>query len=75
MGRKRMAHRVASGALGDGCFSDGILELALQREFMEVVPGDATGAWMRAERGGGEKDILVAEADETAVPINVRFPR
>lgn len=55
MGRKRMAHRVASGALGDGCFSDGILELALQREFMEVVPGDATGARMWTERGRGEE--------------------
>ena len=75
MGCKRMAHRVASGALGDGDLTDGIFKLALQGNFLEVVSGDATGAWMRAECGGGKKDILVAEADEAAVPINVRFPR
>ena len=54
---ERMAHGVAGGALGDGGLADGGLELALQRDFMEVVAGDATGARMRAERGCG-KDVL-----------------
>ena len=52
-----MAHGVAGGALGDGCLADGCLELTLQRDFMEVVSGDAIGARMRTKRGCG-KDIL-----------------
>jgi hypothetical protein len=53
---KRMAHGVAGGPLGNGGLSDRLFELTLQRDFVEVMTGDAAGAWMRAECGGG-KDV------------------
>ena len=52
-----MTHGAAGGALEDGCLSDGIFKPALQRDFMETVPGDASGARMWAERGR-EEEIL-----------------
>jgi len=55
MRRERMAHRVASGAFGNPCLADCILELALHGGFVQVVAGDPSGAWMRTEGGGGEE--------------------
>lgn len=52
-----MTHGVASGAFGDGGLADGLLELALQGDFMKVIAGDTTGPRVWAERGGGE-DVL-----------------
>lgn len=57
MGCERMPHRVASGTFGDSGLAHGILELALQGDFMEVMSGNAVGSGMGAERGGGE-DVL-----------------
>ena len=48
---------MAAGFFGDVRFADCVVELALERMFMEVVSGDLAGARVSADLGR-RKDVL-----------------
>jgi len=56
--REGMAHRVATGWLGNVGLADGVPELPLHGCFVDVVPGDPSGAGMGTE-GGRRKQVPV----------------
>ena len=53
--REGMAHRVATGWLGNVGFADGVSELPLHGCLMEVMAGDPSGAGMRAEGASAQR--------------------
>lgn len=58
MGGKAVAEGMRGDSLGDSRFAHALAQLAGHGVVMEMVSGDFSGAWVRAE-GGGRKEVLI----------------
>jgi hypothetical protein len=71
MRREGMPKRVRCDTLWNGGFTDGVANLAGHGVIVEVVAGDLSGAWVGAERCGGE-DVLPAPLSGGIGPFSLQ---
>ena len=68
MGGKAVAEGMRGDSLGDSRFAHALAQLAGHGVVMEMVSGDFSGAWVRAE-GGGRKEVLPAPLPASVRPF------